>query len=45
MRKEKIYKKARKEMDDIESVAFDKIGSYLSQWIGKHYHLITLHIT
>jgi len=45
MRKEKIYKKARKEMDDIESVAFDQIGSYLSQWTGKHYHLITLHIT
>ena len=37
MRKDKLYKKARKEMDDIEAVAIEQIGSYLLQWIGKIY--------
>ena len=37
MRKDKLYKKARKEMDDVEAVAIEQIGSYLLQWIGKLY--------
>ncbi len=38
MRKDKLYKKARKEMDDIEAVAIEQIGSYLLQWIGKIFY-------